>query len=106
MTCLRADRSQNPGSIPGMGNIYLYVHGSVYRNIELRKEPTRCDRVVEFIIPMFLNCSTCFGRHNTHHQELKTVIAASGFYIRFCLTEAAITVFELLVMGGVSPETC
>jgi hypothetical protein len=28
---------------------------------------------------MFLNGSTCFGRHTAHHQELKTVIAASGF---------------------------
>jgi len=28
---------------------------------------------------MFLNCSTCFERQTTHHQELKTVIAASGF---------------------------
>jgi hypothetical protein len=28
---------------------------------------------------MFYNCSTCFGRHTAHHQELKTVIAASGF---------------------------
>ena len=28
---------------------------------------------------MFLNWSTCFGRHTAHHQELKTVIAASGF---------------------------
>jgi len=23
--------------------------------------------VVEFIIPMFLNCSTCFERHTAHH---------------------------------------
>ena len=74
---------------------------------------------------MFLNCSTCFGRHTAHHQELKTVIAASGFtYVFGCRPqwwlshrrgqkpktyvkpEAAITVFELLMMGGVSPETC
>jgi hypothetical protein len=63
-------------------------------------------------------------------RSSKTVIAASGFYIRFCLPaaamaklrwlshrsgrqpktyvkpEAAITVFELLMMGGVWPETC
>ena len=32
-----------------------------------------------------VNCSTCFGRHTAHHQELKTVIAASGFtYIFGC----------------------
>jgi len=67
---------------------------------------------------MFLNCSTCFGRHTAHHQELKTVIEASGFtYVfgcqplqpatkKYVKPEAAITVFELLMMGGVSPETC
>jgi hypothetical protein len=76
---------------------------------------------VEFIIPMFLNCSTCFERHTVHHQELKNVIAASGFtYVCGCRQlswpshdsyrqlqtnvkpEAAITVFELLMMGGVA----
>jgi len=34
---------------------------------------------------MFLNYSTCFERHTAHHQELKTVIAASGFtYVCGC----------------------
>ena len=74
---------------------------------------------------MFLNCSTCFGRHAGHHLELKTVIAASGFtHVFGCRPlrwlshrsaqqpetyvkpEAAITVFELLMMVRVSPETC
>jgi hypothetical protein len=73
---------------------------------------------------VFLNCSTCFGRHTAHHQEPKTVIATSGFtYVFDCWPlrwlshrsrqpktyvkpEATITVFELLMMGGVSPETC
>jgi len=64
---------------------------------------------------MILNCSTCFERHTAHHQEVKkTVIAASGFtYVSGCRplrwlshvkTEPAITVFELLMMGGVSPK--
>jgi len=35
------------------------------------KEPIRCNRVVEFIIPVFLNCLTCFGRHTAHYQEIK-----------------------------------
>jgi hypothetical protein len=75
---------------------------------------------------MFLNCSTCFGRHTAHHQELKNSNCSLWFYIRFSgcrpllwlshrsgrqpkkyvKPEAAITVFELLMMGGVSPETC
>jgi hypothetical protein len=79
----------------------------------------RCDSVVEFIIPVFLNCSTCFGRHTAHHQELKNGVCSVWFYIRFWLPaaamarqpktyvkpEAANTVFELLMMGGVTPET-
>jgi hypothetical protein len=71
---------------------------------------------------MFLNCSTCFGRHTAHHQELKKYNCSLWFYIRFWLPvvaamaepsqrqpktyvkpEAAITVFELLMMGGMSP---
>jgi len=74
---------------------------------------------------MFLCCSTCFGRNIAHHQSSKTIIAASGFtYVFGCRQlrwlshrsgrqpntyvkpEAAITVFERLMMGDVSPETC
>jgi hypothetical protein len=74
---------------------------------------------------MFLNCSTCFGRHTAHHQELKNFNCSLWFYIRVWLPlrwlthrsgnrqpkmyvkpEALITIFELLMMGGVSPETC
>jgi len=55
-----------------------FLHIKAYKKIS-QKEPTRCDRVVEFIIPMFLNCLTCFGRHAAHHQELKNwAITAAG----------------------------
>jgi len=40
--------------------------------------PTRCSFVTEFIIPKFIEGSACFERHTAHHQELKTVFAASG----------------------------
>jgi len=53
-----------------------------------QKEPTRCNRVVEFIIPMFLNCSTCFGRHTAHHQELKNCNCSLWFYVRLWLPVA------------------
>jgi hypothetical protein len=36
--------------------------------------------VIEFIIQEFTEGSTCFDRHAAHHQELKTVFAASGLY--------------------------
>jgi hypothetical protein len=68
---------------------------------------------------MFLNCSTCFGRHTAHHQELKIVIAASSFTYVFgcqplqrpatkkvCKPRGCNYSFEFLMMGGVSPETC
>jgi hypothetical protein len=32
--------------------------------------PTRCSFVIEFIIPKFIEGSTCFERHTAHHQEL------------------------------------
>jgi hypothetical protein len=41
--------------------------------------PTRCSFVIEFI-PKFIEGSTYFERHTAHHQELQTVIAASGLY--------------------------
>jgi len=34
---------------------------------------------------IFIWSSTCFGRHTAHHQEPKTVLAASGFaYVEDC----------------------
>ena len=36
----------------------------------------------EVFIADLIACSTCFGHHYAHHQELKTVVAACG--ISFC----------------------
>ena len=74
---------------------------------------------------MFLNCSTCFERQTAHHQELKNCNCSLWFYIlcdcrelswlshdscrqpqTYVKPEAAITVFELLMLGGLSLETC
>ena len=58
---------------------------------------------------MIFNCSTCFGRHIAHHQELKNCNCSLWIYIRcqslqrpatYVKPEAAITIFELLMMGG------
>jgi hypothetical protein len=38
---------------------------------------------------MFLNGSTCFGRHTTDHQELKNCNCSLWFYIRFWSPVAA-----------------
>jgi len=37
---------------------------------------------MEFIIPKFIEGSTCFERHTARHQELQIVFAASGLYTR------------------------
>jgi len=82
-----------------------------------------------FIIPYFKWSSTSFGRHTAHHQEPKTAQAASGFCIRegcrtcscwtlsgsvtlpdfhfhVSKTRGCLCSFRLLMMDGVSPETC
>jgi hypothetical protein len=110
-------------------NYKIDIHGFVHRNTKLIERTNRMQLVVEFIIPVFLNCSTCFGRHTAHHHGLKNCNCSLWFYIRFWLPaaamtefplshcsgrhpktyvkpEAAITVFESVMMGGVSPETC
>jgi len=42
--------------------------------------PTECSFVIEFIIPKFIEGSTCFERHTAHHQEPQTLFATSGLY--------------------------
>ena len=85
-----------------------------------------------FYYSIFTWSSTCFGRHTAHHQEPKTVLAASGFsYVEghwtcswwtlsgtaYCAWQHPVTfhvwktrgsqcTFWLLMMHGVSPETC
>jgi hypothetical protein len=76
---------------------------------------------------MFLNFPTFSERQTAQYQELKNCNSSFWFYILFgCRLPlgwlshrsgnrqpktyvkpvGAITVFELLMMGGVSPETC
>jgi len=41
------------------------------------------DATVGFFIADFIACSTCFGHHYAHHQELKSIIqvaAACGIW--------------------------
>jgi hypothetical protein len=71
--------------------------------------------MLEFIIPSFINCSTCFEWHTAHHQELKNCNCSLWFYVvrgcrqlpqTYVKPEAAITVFELLMMSGLSLKLC
>ena len=94
----------------------------------------KCIKIFHYSI--FIWSPICFGRHNAHHQELKIALAASGFsYVKGCWTCSLWTLsgtycawqrppttcptafhvwkirgcqcsFRLLMMGGLSPETC
>jgi hypothetical protein len=44
-----------------------YVNVRFFFSVEI---PTRCSFVKEFIIPKFIEDSTCFERNTVHHQEL------------------------------------
>ena len=100
----------------------------------IKKNRTKCNNVSKFYYSIFIWSSTCFGRHAAHHQEPKTVLAASGIScFEGCWTCSWWTLsgtawqrppttrpttfhvwktrgcqcsFRLLVMGVVSPETC
>jgi hypothetical protein len=92
-----------------------------------QKRPTRCNLVIEFIIPKFIDGSTCFERHTAHHQELQTVFAASSLYTHVVTgscpdwvgtatgtadhhmgiyTRGCKYSLELLMMSGMPFETC
>ena len=80
----------------------------------------------EVFITNLIACSTCFGHHYSHHQELKSIIqwllrvvlravvfkllvwcGAEGYVSG--LQDACCTLYnilELLMMGIVVPETC
>jgi len=45
--------------------------------------------------PVFLNCSTCFGRHNAHHPEPKNCNCGLRFYIRLWWPAAVMAEWEL-----------
>jgi hypothetical protein len=97
----------------------------------IKKSATRCSNVSKFYYSVFIWSSTCFGRHTSHHQEPKTALAASVFHtwkvVGRCQAQCAWQrppatrpstfhgimknrgcqcSFRLLMMGGVSPETC
>jgi hypothetical protein len=63
---------------------------------------------------MFVWSSTCLERHTAHHQEPKNCTRSLWFYIRVRLLEphtyvkpeASSAVLGLLMMSGVSLETC
>jgi len=98
----------------------LDVHGSVRCSTNHLEITNKMGPSVRIYYSDVFNCSTCFERHTVHHQELKNCNCSLWFYIRLWLSaadsgrqpqtyvnpEAAITILELLMMNGMSLETC
>jgi len=108
------------------------VRGSVRHSTIHKENPTRCTNVSKCYYSIFIWSSTCFGRHTAHHQEPKTALGASSLsYVEGCWTcscqahcawlrptatrpttfhvwqtRGCQCSFRLLMLGGVSPETC
>jgi hypothetical protein len=57
-------------------SLQLDVCGFVHHSINHKENPTRCNSVSKFYF-IFIWSSTCFGRHNIHHQEPKSAQADS-----------------------------
>ena len=77
----------------------------------IKKHPTRCNNVSNFFYSIFIWSSACFWRHTAHHQEPKTALAAQRAWQRpttfhVWKPRGYQCSFRLLMMGGVSPETC
>jgi len=67
--------------------VKLDVHGSVHRSIIHTEIADKMHQCIKIYYSMFIWSSACFRWHTTHHQELKTALAASGFaYVEGCWT--------------------
>ena len=67
----------------------------------------------EVFIADLIACSTCFGHHYAHHQELKSIIQwlLPVVFLHFYSTkyhgqQPLYNTLELLMMGTMMPETC
>ena len=107
-----------PGGGGGLMNLHLLM--------KLRSYPwyveIKCQLdAKEVSIADLIACSTCFGHHYAHHQELKSIIqwllpvvfrAVVFKLLVWCGAESYVSGlqdaswFELLMMGIVVPETC
>jgi hypothetical protein len=63
----------------------LDVRGSMHHSTIHTEKSNKMQQSIKIYYFIFIWSSTCFGRHTTHHQELKT--AASDFaYVKGCWT--------------------
>jgi hypothetical protein len=78
-----------------------------FKQLFIKKNPSRCNNVSKFYYSIFIWSSTCFGRHTAHHQEPKTVLATSGFsYVEGCWTCSWWTLSGTVCASQRPPTTC
>jgi hypothetical protein len=78
--------------------------GSVHHSKIHKEKSNKMQQCIKIYYSIFILSSTSFGRHTAHHQEPKTVVAASGFaYVEGCWTCGCWTLSGTVcgVVGGV-----
>ena len=57
----------------GIPNAYIVVTVTIWNHVEIYGNKMYLDTTEVFIADL-IACSTCFGHHYAHHQELKSII--------------------------------
>jgi len=92
---------------------FFDVRGSVHQSIIHTEIANKMQQCIIIYYSMFTWSSTCFGRRAAHHQE-HDCTSSLWFCIRERLLDVVVaghvpeaaSAVVLLIMGGVSPETC
>jgi hypothetical protein len=80
------NKVSSPYYIPNE-NWKLDVCGPVHHSKIHTEKSNKMQQCIKIYYSIFTWSSTCFGRHNAHHQDPKTAVAASGFaYMESCWT--------------------
>jgi hypothetical protein len=72
----------------------------------IKKKSTRRNSVSELYYSIFIRSSTCFGRQRYCAWQRPPTTRPTTFHVRVWKTRGCQCSFRLLMMGGVSPETC
>jgi len=96
--------------------VFLHIDGT-YRYVEIKCQLGVDAR--EVFIADIIACSTCYGHHYAHYQELKSitqwllpVVFRAVLWFSSCWSGVELrqqplhNTLELLMMGIVIPETC
>jgi len=70
-------------------------------DVHIMKIKCQLNATYGFFVADLIACSTCFGHHYAHHQELKKTKASNTTG-----SNHLYNTLELLMMGIMVPETC